>query len=468
MKIAPKRKLLVRGGVLVTALIFALVISLFAVGVALVSSSHLDRATVESDYATAIQLADAGVNFELRWLSNDTSTASARAHQSLPQAGQLSAYTGTVPNIPGGGSFTVSVSNTDGSGPWSPPNHVLIRSTGTINGISRTVEVTGRSRGLFGEYAIFSIDEAKMGGSKAFVIGNMGTNGPVSFSGGNPEGNIQGELTFNGYPANGNLSGEMRGSNVWWYPNPVQWPTVSEIAESLFVGGLTYLKNNNDNDRVKSFLASDTESLLSNAITMSIGTGSLEKRQFNSFAPSRNLQDRPGGNRYQNGSEGLYGNKVIIFPPGDYYFSGVKMSNGTGEAILIDNASGMVRIWINGGNAKDSLDLPVLFTSSDKNKFRLYYNNCSEISIGGNSKFYGSIYSHVDGCQSSVKLHGNSQILGSVIFEDIWLTGNSDIIFPNDGGGEADSDYALWYGFMNTWREVNPAGGSVFPDGTRR
>jgi hypothetical protein len=201
---------------------------------------------------------------------------------------------------------------------------------------------------------------------------------------------------------------------------------------------------------------------------VSLDTGVLEKRSFNSLSESRNIEDRPGGTRYQNGAEGLYRNNVLIFPPGDYYFNGLKLSNGSGEAILIDNASGMVRIWIDGGNAKDSFDLPVVFTSTDKNKFRLYYNKCTDISIGGNSKFYGSIYSHVDGCQSSVKLHGNSQVYGSVIFESIWLTGNSDIIFPNGGGGEADSDYALWYGFMNTWREINPSGGALFPDGTAR
>jgi hypothetical protein len=128
----------------------------------------------------------------------------------------------------------------------------------------------------------------------------------------------------------------------------------------------------------------------------------------------------------------------------------------------------MVRIWIDGGSGKDSLDLPVIFTSTDKSKFRLYYNQCNELSIGGNSKFYGSLYSHNDACQPSLKVHGNSQVHGSVIFENIWLTGNSDIVFPNNGGGEDSSDYALWYGFLNTWREVKPNGGTLFPDGSNR
>jgi hypothetical protein len=296
------------------------------------------------------------------------------------------------------------------------------------------------------------------------VVGNMGTNGPVKFSGGSPEQNINGYLTFNGYPTSQELLGNAAGANVWWNPDPVAWPTVSQIASTAVSGGLNYLSTNNDNDRVKMFAANDPQSRLEKAVTISIGTGVLERQSFNNLTTSQNRQDQPGGNRYQNGAEGLYGNKTLILPPGDYYFKGLKLGNGNGEAILIDNASGMVRIWVEGGNAKDSFDLPVIFTSTDKNKFRLYYSNCNELSIGGNSKFYGGVYSKVDGCQSTLKFHGNSQVYGSVIFEIIELSGNSDIIYPNDGGGEADSDYALWYGFMNTWREINPNGGALFPD----
>jgi hypothetical protein len=453
---------------LLTALVFASIISVFAAGVGVISTGYLGRSSTEADYATAVQLADAGINYELRWLASDAANVSSRAHQAYPANGQPGPYTQTVTDIPGSGTFTVSVLNTNGSGPWAPPNGIMIRSTGNINGVSRTVEITGKKRGLFGEYAIFSIDEAYLSGTKAFVIGNMGTNGPVKFSGGSPEQNVNGYLTFNGYPTSRELLGDAAGPNVWWNEDPVAWPTVSQIANTAFSGGLNYLSTHNDNARAKTFDASDPQSRLENAVAVSIGTGVLERLSFNNLVPSQNRQDLPGGSRYQNGVEGLYGNKTLILPPGDYYFKGLKLGNGNGEAILIDNASGMVRIWVEGGNAKDSFDLPVIFTSTDKNKFRLYYSNCSELSIGGNSKFYGGVYSKVDGCQSSLKFHGNSQVYGSVIFENIELSGNSDIVFPNDGGGEADSDYALWYGFMNSWREIKPSGGTLFPDGTNR
>ena len=343
------------------------------------------------------------------------------------------------------------------------------------------MEITGQKRGLFGEYAVFMVgddsdtqvggnrDLGKLGGAESNIIGNLGTNGGVDWTSGDST-KVQGEVTYNGYTP----SKAESGPNAWVNPDKVQWPTVSEVAQAMFPqGGLSWLSTHNDNDKVKMFLSTDTESLLANAVTTSIGTGVLDQQGMNGFTQSQNIQDSPPtGTRYQNGVEGLYRNKVIIFPPGNYYMRGVKLSNSTGEAILIDNAAGTVNIWMDGGNAKDSLDCPVMFTSPDKNKFRLYYNNCNELSVGGNSTFNGSIYAHNDGCSSeilpSVKIHGNSVIAGSVIANHVWLAGNSVIIFPNGGGGENTGDYVLWYGFMNSWRELNPNGGTLFPDGTTR
>ena len=462
------------GGVLITALIFTAIISLFALGVAMIATSHLSRSTVEADYATAIQLADAGINHEIRFLSADTSNP-AQAHQEFPGNGQPGAYVGTMTGIPGGGSFRVSVMNLDGSGPWAAPNPIRIRSTGTVNGISRTVEITGKRAGIFGEYAIYSTVSGSISGNNSIIHGNVGTNGAFAFNGGAATPNIQGELTFNGFPANNPVTnpgadkGFEEGPNVWWNPDPVQWPTVDEIANQLFPqGGLSWLKTNNSNANVKQFNVSDPNSLIANAITFGISTAVLDNQSFSRASTSQNVEDKVGGNRYQNGYEGLFGRNVLIFGPGDYYLKGVKLTNTANNGILIDNASGMVRIWIDGGNAKDSLDLPVMFTSTDKNKFRLYYNNCNELSILGNSTFNGSIYAHRDGCTSAIKIGGNSTVNGSVIGMEIVLQGNSVINFPNNGAGSADDDFTLFYGFANTWREINPSGGAVFPDGTSR
>jgi hypothetical protein len=206
-----------------------------------------------------------------------------------------------------------------------------------------------------------------------------------------------------------------------------------------------------------------------------VSTGNLRNQSFNDFTVDANVQDMPpSGNRYHDGDEGIYGTKVMVFPPGDYYFNNLTLSNArNGPGILIDNASGMVRIWIDAGSGpNDSLDLPVMFTSTDKNKFRLYYNNCASLSINGNSTFHGSIYANNDACARTtfpeIVIAGSSTINGSVIAPRIAVQGNSTINFPNDGAGGALDDYVLWYGFFNTWREVTTNGGTLFPDGTSR
>jgi hypothetical protein len=270
-------------------------------------------------------------------------------------------------------------------------------------------------------------------------------------------------------------SGFEPGPNVWWNPDPVQWPTVSEIAAQLFPGGLSYLAVNNNNANVKEFSSADPSFQLANAVVVGTGTANLRTQSFNGFTDDGNVQDEPpSGTRYQDGDEGLYGTKTMIFPPGDYYFNNVTLSNArNGPGILIDNASGMVRIWIDGGSGpNDSLDCPVMFTSTDKNKFRLYYNNCGSLSISGNSTFHGSLYAYNGACSRDtfpeIVVGGSSVVNGAAVAARIDVHGNSRINFPNDGLGSAGDDFVLWYGFLNTWREVISTGGTLFPDGTSR
>ena len=253
------------------------------------------------------------------------------------------------------------------------------------------------------------------------------------------------------------------------------WPTVSEIAAQLFPGGLSYLAVNNSNSKVMEFSTSDPNYQIANAVAVGVSTGNLRNQSFNDFTVDANVQDMPpSGNRYHDGDEGIYGTKVMVFPPGDYYFNNLTLSNArNGPGILIDNASGMVRIWIDGGSGpNDSLDCPVMFTSTDKNKFRLYYNNCASLSISGNSTFHGSLYAYNDACARTtfpeIVVAGSSTLNGAAIAPRIDVHGNSTINFPNDGQGAALDDFVLWYGFFNTWREVTTNGGTLFPDGTSR
>ena len=64
-----------RGGILLTTLAFTVVISLLLAGIATLTVSHYGRIQVETDYQIALDLAEAGVNYEFRKISANTANA---------------------------------------------------------------------------------------------------------------------------------------------------------------------------------------------------------------------------------------------------------------------------------------------------------------------------------------------------------------------------------------------------------
>jgi Tfp pilus assembly protein PilX len=449
-----------RGGVLISVLVFAAIIALFLAGVATLAVSHFSRASVEADRASAIHLADAAINYELRWIADDITNGN-RPHQLSPASGQNGPYTGSIAGMPG--TFRVYVTKLDGTGPWYAPNPVLITGQGTVNGITRSVQITGEKQSIFSEYSIYATVGMTLNGSGSIIHGNVGTNGGITVNGGSAGGHFDGSVTFNG------VNPSFNGGFVQSTGNPIIWPTIPQIANQRFPGGgLNWLKTNNDNAQLKTFStnrATDPNYDIANAVPVGATTTTykLTKSTFN-LTTDGNTNDRPGGSRYATADEGLYGEKVLIFPPGDYYFTDLTF-NPNSIAMLFDTAAGNVRIWVDGTSGGDKLDNITYMTSGDPSRFRLYYNKCAELSIGGTSIWNGGIYMVTEGCQSSLKVSGNSQINGGVIGMNITLSGNSVINFPNNGGG-ADDDYSLWFGFRNTWKEINPNGGVVFPDGS--
>ena len=125
---------------------------------------------------------------------------------------------------------------------------------------------------------------------------------------------------------------------------------------------------------------------------------------------------------------------------------------------------------LSGMAGNDVINLNVYFTDPNPSTFRLYYAKCAQITIGGNSYFYGGIYAVQKSCSGSptVNVNGGSKIYGSVLANYINISGGSQIIFPANGVEiQNGNDFSLWFGFKDQWIEVSPTGGSnVFPDGT--
>lgn len=201
---APQRRL-ISGITLITAIAFTLVVSIILGVMGTFVVTHYARATVEGDYADSLNLAEAGLNYEIRWISLDT-TDPTRAHQKEENValGLPGPYTGTIPGVPG--SFTVYITKYDesdptgpGTSPWQPPYDFLLTSIGTVNGIDRAVRVRGVRKSVFDEYAIYAIEGGTFGGAGAAkgatrIYGDVGTNGELTFNGSEGTETVIGEV----------------------------------------------------------------------------------------------------------------------------------------------------------------------------------------------------------------------------------------------------------------------------------
>lgn len=447
--------------------------------------SGFGRSKVEGEYANAVALADGGVNYELAWISRDMTDPS-RAHQ------QNNPYTGSIPGIQGTYRVYVRSWGTGcNGGTWAAPGDMCVVSTGTVDGISRTVEARGTRKSVFDEYAIYSYVIAVFNGTGASgkdgVAGNMGTNGPVTFHGSLGSDAIQGLLSLNGSGATSNSTG----SNIAHNPDPVEFPTVTQVANALFPsGGLTWLQTHNANASIMMLKSADpslaseptiaglTLADVNSKLTtagFTIASRSLGTAPLKTTSDTSSL-DNPGASRFAMPADPTYGAQAIgvngtpvyFFPPGDYYLSDLNFVN-KGSWVMLTHL-GPIRVWVDSSSSSgDTISkLNIIFTDPAASKFRLYYNKCGTLTMHGQGLFRGSVYAMKDGCSNGpgVDLAGGNEIYGSVIANSFTIGGGSFVVYPNNGGNDDPSDFSLWYGFKDNWKEISTSSNPVFVDGT--
>src|SRR5258706_10922645 len=124
-----------RGAVLITALAFTVVVSCIIAGIAAFTMSHCQRATTEGDYASALNMAEAGINWEIRKMSQTSisaDTVSNPASQSFTYPGIVSGFNGT---------FKAWVTNDPDTGTqWTAPNSAIVWGQGIVNGVVANVQ----------------------------------------------------------------------------------------------------------------------------------------------------------------------------------------------------------------------------------------------------------------------------------------------------------------------------------------
>lgn len=495
-----------RAFTLITALAFSLIVGTVLAGIGTVTVSHFQRAQTDSDYANGIALADAGINYELNWISRDTTYQQSCTNPRVPGCIDRwgTPYSGSISGVPG--TFSVQVrawgSGCDGDVNWAAPGDMCIQSTANVNGITRTVQARGMRKSIFDEYALYAYQQGTFsgGGSSSTsteIVGDLGTNGGLTFNGALNTDIVNGTVDLNG----GTASSSDSGTNLLSNSDPVVMPNVSEVAALQFTSsptGLAWLAANNNNANIRMLSSTDpswasdptiANMTLSDVMALPSAGFTASSRTFadppNSVTSDTSTLDlAPSGTRFVTPADATYGIsaygvnglRIYLVPPGDYYFTSIDFKSGTSGLVFLTHLctpGHPIRIWIDnptsGAVKTDNLSVPVIFTDTSPSKFRLFYNKCSTLNIGGNSRFNGGFYAIDSGCQAgtpNMNFNGNSMVYGSVITDYFTVSGGTKVVFPNDGGGSDPTDFSLWFGFKDNWKEVSSNGNPVFVDGT--
>lgn len=399
-----------RGGILISVLAFTVITSVLLAGVTTNTLSGLSRASTESYYAGALDIAEAGVNYELRKVS--TNAANADQYNSSTSSGVTYSF--------GNGSYTIYCTNTNGSTPWVAPNDMYIICTGTENGVSRSLKVMAKGSNAGGKYAIFAIKTGTLN-NKPIINGNVGTDGTLTFTN-TPT--VTGTISFNGAGSNWGGTAPI-GYTVAHNANPVVWPTVDQLANAAFpAGGLVWLATHNDN-------ATCSPPIVGNSIDNPPGPITIT------------FTGKAGG--------------------ANYYLTKLNLTN-TNQVLKFNNTNGPVNIWIgpDGGSSTCTFTggSQTISTATDPTKAcHLYAATTTGIILTGNGLMDFGLYSYnqVAGVNSGnpfgvVNITNNPTVNGSIVGNTVIIPGTPTINYTGQYFQTGTTNY---YGFANSWQEQN-------------
>lgn len=457
------------GGTLLSVLIFSAISLTMVAVVGMMSVSHTGRSRAEASYAKALFLAEAGINHEMEWLSQDP-TNPYQAHQKYPSTGQPGPATVNLT----GGQFTVSVVNEAGTGNWTVGQPLQIVSTGVADGVARTVQVRANPESTFGPmysfsgFAMFGTKKVTITGSGSKANGSVGTNG--TFSATNGAAQVNGALVFFG------TSPGVTGAQVYKQSKARPYELVDDIVAREFPNGWNTLKTQNSNDKIRRFRTKNgawNDTVLAG---FKKSTYVLTNSNFHVSGEVYNMNtaDKPrsqGGTRYCTQDQGLYNKLVLIFPPGDYYFENWGVTYDY-KAILVDNANGPVRFWLGGNNSNnDNWCGPTFLTNpNDPGSFRVYYAKPKTLTVSGTADMPGLFYGVTNSASTKMVASGGTKIKGAFLGADVTLSSASGqattVTFPTDVSMSLQSDPVTNYRYAKYWREIRANGGAGFADGT--
>lgn len=403
-----------RGGVLLHVLIFLVVISILLAGIGKLMVSDYSMVKVENDYANSLVVAEAGINYELRKISNDAKTVDQKQAGAVPGT----SYSTSV------GTFQVYVTqrNLDGTEPtpWTAGKNLWIYSTGGVNNLTRTVKVAAiaYTDAPTLNYAVFGVCEGVINGSATTVNGDLGTDGFLSFSG-SPT--INGTVAFNGPSSNwqGSAGSYLTAHN----PTAVNWPSVEAIAVDTFgPQGLSYVASTNDNALASPAISNNSVYLRGNGSQTFVG--------------------KPGGAHYYLTSLSCAGNSQVTF----------------------DNTNGPITLWFGpSGSTSGSFSIhggtAAIKMAADPSKaVRIYLATSSDVILAGNAELDAGIYNinnannGITSANGRVILSGTPNIYGEVFANKFTFNGNPTVTAVQ--GYFSPTANVLYYGCVPPWQEI--------------
>lgn len=391
-----KRK--TRGGILVTSLVFSVVFTFVMTGIGTLAFSHYSRTSTDIAHAKALDLAEAGINYELYKLNLDATNASPATGATYPL---------------GDGTFTVKVTNRDGTA-WSGGTDIAIESVGEVAGLQRTVQVNAKkieplavSPGL----AAFSIEPGQICSPGVRVTGDIGTNTRWDIRDG---ATISGRIKYHG--GTGVLQSPYNAQQDF-LTIPAEYKLVNDIALEHFPnsgatipGGIDYVSIRNDN---------------------ATASPPIENRRID-----------------------VGGNETYTLGPGNYYLDVFSMSGNT--KLILDNRTGPVYVWFNpcalvylaGDSSIEVMD--------DSGTHPTVFYIVHVAYVGGNFRGEGTYYAHgslFGILESYVLIDGNASIRGQVVSRNLYLRDSSSV---EAVGSTTNSTGRPKFEFDNDWKEVNP------------
>lgn len=386
-----------RGSALIGVLFFMLIISVLLLGVGSFATMNQQRAKVDSNYAQAMDVTEAAVNKEFNRISISTSDGGSPS----------SKHTGTV----GPGTYSAWCTGIDGTSNWVAPANLIVWATGTVNGTTRTIKVTGKGMNTLADYAVFAKVTGNINGTPN-IYGSVGSNHQLNING-SPT--ITGTVALNGPGTIANINPPGR-FTPQFNPDAVVWPTVDSIANASFPsGGLTWLSTHNDN-------ATASPAIVGNSVLMN-GVNNLT------------LVGKPGG--------------------ANYYLTSLNL-NGTSK-VIFNNSLGPINVWfgpsggagtcnINGGTSS------VKMSTDPALACKVYVASNATVNLNGNTELDAGIYAYNGASGGTVNFNGTGDIYGAVISNNFNFNGNPRVHYTpgyfNSGSG--------YYGFNDSWLEMNP------------